>query len=349
VKELLEMLALQADVLELKANPKARARGTVIESEMHKGLGSKATVLVQNGTLRKGDPLVFDEYWGRIKTMHNEYGDELDAAGPSTPVEITGLSGLPEAGQEFIVMKSEKEAKEISELRAQGIKQTNLLQKKKLSMEHILQQASESGKKILNLVIRADVQGSLEALKVALGKIESSKAEVNIIFTGVGEISESDVQLAAASKAVILGFHTQIESHADQLVKELGVIVKLHDIIYHMVDEVKLLMAGLLDKIAIETEKGKAFVKATFKSSHLGIIAGCQVTEGTIHRNNLVRVRRGKDVVFKGTIASLKKVKEDVREVSKGIECGILINNFSDPRENDIIEAYEITYLTQEL
>lgn len=349
VKELLEMLALQAEVLELKANTKSRARGTVIESELHKGLGSKATILVQNGTLKKGDALVFESYWGRVKTMYDENGKELDTAGPSHAVEITGLSGLPDAGQEFIVVQNEKEAKEISDMRTEGIRQLNLLQKKKMSMESLLSQASESGKKILNIVLRADVQGSLEALRVALGKITSSKAELNIIFSGVGEISESDVQLAAASKAVILGFHTQIESHADQFVKELGVIVKLHDIIYHAVDDVKALMAGLLDKISVETERGKALVKATFKSSQLGVIAGCQVIEGTINRNHLIRIKRGNELVFKGSIASLKKVKEDVREVSKGIECGILINNFNDAKENDIIESYEITYLTQEL
>lgn len=349
VKELLEMLALQAEVLELKANPQTRARGTVIESEMHKGLGAKATILVQNGTLRKGDALVFEQYWGRVKTMHDEYGKELELAGPSHPVEITGLSGLPEAGQEFIVVKSEKEAKEISEKRTEGLRQNALLLKKKFSMESMLETAKESTKKILNLVLRADVQGSLEALKSALEKIKSTKAELNIIYAGVGEISESDVQLAATSKGVIIGFHTQIESHADNLVKELGITVKLHDVIYHAVDEVKLLLTNLLDKIPQETERGKAFVKATFKASQLGTIAGCQVTEGTINRNNLIRVVRGKDIVFRGSMSSLKKVKEDVREVTKGVECGILIQGFNDPQENDIIEAYDITYLTQEL
>ena len=197
--------------------------------------------------------------------------------------------------------------------------------------------------------MRADVQGSLEALKSALLKIESDKVDVNIIFAGVGEVSESDVQLAAASKAVILGFHTQIESHAEPLVKQLGVHVRLHNIIYHAIDDIKVLMAGLLEKIAQETEKGKALVKATFKSSHTGIIAGCQVTEGTIQRNNHIRVRRGEEVVWTGTISSLKRVKEDVREVQKGVECGILLNNFSDIRENDIIEAYEVTYIEQQL
>lgn len=351
IPELLEMLALQAEVLELRANPNTRARGTVLESEMHKGLGSVATVLVQNGTLRRGDALVFGHLFGRVKTMHDEYNKELQEAGPSTPVEITGLSGLPEAGQEFIVVKSEKEAREISEARSEGVRQSNLLlqQKKKISMENLFQQASTTGKKILNLVLRADVQGSLEALKVALLKIESDKVDLNIIFTGVGEISESDVQLAAASKAVIIGFHTQIESHAEPLVKQLGVQVRLHNIIYHAIDDVKTVMGGLLEKIAQETEKGKALVKATFKSSQAGVIAGCQVIEGSIHRNNHMRVRRGEEVVWKGTIASLKRVKEDVREVQKGLECGILLNNFSDVREGDILEAYEVTYIAQEL
>lgn len=348
VKELLEMLALQAEVLELRADPETRARGTVIESELHKGLGSVATVLVQNGTLKHGDALVFGQHWGRVKTMQNEYGVELESAGPSTPVKITGLSGLPAAGHEFIVVKNEKEAREISEARSEGVRQTSML-KKKVSMENIFQQASEMGKKILNIVLRADVQGSLEALKVALQKIESDKADINIIFAGVGEISESDVQLAAASKAVIIGFHTQLESHAENFVKQYGIQVRLHDIIYHAIDDVKLLMAGLLDKIAQETEKGKAMVKATFKSSHAGVIAGCQVTEGVIQRSNHIRLRRGQEVVWKGTIASLKRVKDDVREVQKGLECGILLNNFTDIKEGDILEAYEITYISQEL
>lgn len=349
IKELLEMLALQAEILELKADPKARARGTIIESEMHKGMGALATVLVQNGTLKLGDALVFGQNFGKVKTMRDEHGKMLTEAGPATPVSITGLSGLPEAGQEFIVVKSEKEAREIAEVRSEELKASSLQMKKKVSMDSLMLNASQEGKKVLNLILRADVQGSLEALKVAIMKIESTKAEPNIIFAGVGEISESDVQLAAVSKAVIIGFHTQIEGHADTIIKELGVQAKLHDIIYHAVDDVKLLLSGLLDKIAQETEKGKAFIKAVFKSSQYGLIAGCQVLEGTIARNNQLRLLRGKDVVWKGTMSSLKRVKEDVREVSKGQECGIVLNNFNDIREGDIIEAYEITYLTQDL
>lgn len=349
VQTLLEMLALQAEILELKANPKSRARGRVLESEMHKGMGAVTTVLVQNGTLRVGDALVFDQYWGRVKTMQDEYGKLLTEASPSTPVEITGLSGLPNAGQEFIVVKNEREAREIAEVRSQDLRQNNMLMKKKVSLENLLQKSSETEKKVLNLILRADVQGSLEALKTALMKIESTKAEINIIFAGVGEISESDVQLAAASKAVILGFHTQIESHSESLIKQQSVQVKMHDIIYHAVDDMKALLVGLLDRISKETDKGKAEVKATFKSSHHGLIAGCQVIDGTIHRNNSVRVVRGKETIWKGSIASLKRVKEDVREVSKGLECGILLQGFSEVLPGDILEAYEVTYLTQEL
>lgn len=348
IKELLEMLALQAEVLELKANPFERARGRVLESEMHKGMGAVATVLVQNGTLRLGDSVVFDQYWGRVKTMQDEFGRMLQEAGPSTPVEITGLSGLPEAGQEFIVVKNEREAREIAEVRMQGARQT-LQSKKKMSMENIFQQASEGTKKILNVILRADVQGSVEALKVALMKIESAKVDLNIISASVGEVSESDITLAAASKAIIIGFHTAIESHADAIVKQLGVQVRMHDIIYHAIDDVKVLMLGLLDKIAQETDKGKALVKALFKSSQYGIIAGCQVIEGSIQRNNSIRVTRKGEVIAKSPISSLKRVKEDVREVLKGLECGIVLSNFNSFEEGDILEAYEITYITQEL
>lgn len=349
IKELLEMLALQSEILELRANPNSRARGTVLESEMHKGMGSVATVLVQNGTLKLGDALVFGQLWGRVKTMRDEYSQELTEAGPSTPVEITGLSGLPEAGQEFIVVKNEREAREIAEARSEGARQVNLMQKKKITMDNILQQASTGSKKILNLVLRADVQGSLEALKAAILKIQSEKVDINIISAGVGEVSESDVQLAAASKAVIIGFHTAIESHAEQLVKQLAVQVRSHDIIYHAIDDVKLLMAGTLERIAQETDKGKVLVKALFKSSHAGVIAGCQVIEGFVHRNHHIRLKRGVETIWKGTIASLKRGKEDVREVQKGMECGVLLNNFTDFKENDILESYEVTYIAQEL
>ncbi len=349
IKELLEMLALQAEILELKANPHTRARGTVIESEMHKGLGAVATVLVQNGTLRLGDAIVFAQHFARIKTMHDEHNRELAEAGPSTPIKITGLSGLPEAGSEFIVVKNEKEAMEIAEKRSEG-KRHALQQVKRTGLESFMQEkATGIQKKILNLILRADVQGSVEALKTSLLKIQTNKVDLNIISAAVGEVSESDVQLAAASKATIIGFHTQIESHAESLIKELKVTVKLHDIIYHAVDDVRKLMLNLLDKIAQETDIGAAEVRMIFKASQLGIIAGCMVTDGIIKRSSHVRLMRDGQRIWKGPIHSLKRVKEDVREVSKGYECGIVLQNFSDVKAGDILQAYEITYLEQEL
>ena len=342
------MLALQAEILELKANPHSRARGTVIESEMHKGMGPVATLLVQNGTLRLGDALVFGQNWARIKTMHDEKGKELTEAGPSTPVKITGLSGLPDAGSEFIVVKNEKEAQEVSYERALGKK--SLQQAKRAPIEALMQQnGSKQERKTLNLILRADVQGSLDALKTSILKIVSEKVSINIISADVGEISESDIQLASASKAPILGFHTQIESHADRLIKATKVVVKLHDVIYHAVDDIKALMLGMLDKIPQENDTGSAEVRTTFKASQLGVIAGCHVIDGTIRRNNHVRVLRDKQVIWKGAISSLRRIKEDVREVSKGFECGIVLQNFNEVKEGDILQAYEITYLQQEL
>jgi translation initiation factor IF-2 len=349
IKELLEMLALQAEILELKASPSARARGTVIESELHKGLGAVTTVLVQNGTLHIGDAIVFASHWGRVKTMQNEFNQPLTVAGPSSPVKLTGLSGLPEAGSDFIVVKDEKEASEVSEERLLKKKHT-ALQAKRSGLENLLAQTMQKQeKKILTLILRADVQGSLEALKHSLEKIASTKAEINVISSAVGEISESDIQLAYASKGTLIGFHTQVESHAESLIKQLKVKVRLHDIIYHAVDDVKELMIGLLDKIAQEHDSGEAEVKAIFKSSHLGNIAGCQVSDGIIRRGSHIRVVRNKEVVWKGPLASLKRVKEDVREVSKGQECGILLQGFTDCKEGDVLQAYDVTYYTPEL
>jgi len=349
VPELVEMLALQAEILELKANPTARARGTVIESEMQQGYGAVATILVQNGTLKVGDSLVFGIEWARIKSMRDENGIDLKEASPSTPAQITGLSGLPEAGEEFIVVKSEREAREISESRREGKRQTGFQVKKRATFDALMETASNMPKKILTLILRADVQGSLEALTKALEKVQSNKVEIAIISHGVGQISESDVQLAAASHATIIGFHTSVEAHAEPIIKEMGVKIKLYNIIYHVVDEVREMMKGLLDKLPEEKELGKAEVKAVFKASQLGVIAGCQVVEGTITRNAKIRIKRDNEIAWKGAIASLKRVKDDVKEAQKGMECGILLANYNDAKVGDILEAYEIIYVAQEL
>ena len=350
VKELLEMLALQSDVLELKANPLARARGSVIESAMHKGLGAVVTLLVQNGTLKVGDALVFDRCFARVKTMYDEHGKELQVAGPATPVKITGLSDLPEAGSEFVAVANEKEARDIAEVRSEALKHKQQQKVKRAGLEGFLEKnVAAQEKKVFNVLLKADVQGSLEALKQSLQKIQSDKVTLNIISEGVGQIAESDVALAAASGATIIGFHTKVESHADYLIKEKKVTIKLHDIIYHAVDDVKEMMRNLLDKIPQENDMGKAEVRAVFKSSHVGLIAGCIVLDGIIKRNHHIRLKRDGQLIWKGTVASLKRVKEDVREVSKGIECGILLQGHTDVRIGDIIESYEITYLEQDL
>ena len=349
IPELLEMIALQAEILELRANPLARARGTVLESEMHKGLGAVATVLVQNGTLRKGDAIVFGQQSGRIKTMQDDYGHQIELAPPSTPVKITGLSDLALAGEEFIVVKNEKEARELASARTEGHERHLMAQAKIGGLEKLMQRRESGEKKIFAVVLRADVQGSLEALKTSLLKIHSNKVRLEVVNAGVGQISESDIELAAASKATIVGFHTTIESHADDLIKEKKVAVFMHDVIYHLIDEVKKRMRDLLDKIEKETDVGVAVVKAAFKSSQLGVIAGCQISEGTIKRSNLIRQIRDKEVIWKGKIASLKRLKEDVKEGKEGFECGILLEGQSDVKEGDLLQAYEITYLEQDL
>lgn len=349
IQELLEMVSLQAEVLELRANPTFRARGAVLESEMHKGLGAVATILVQNGTLRKNDAIVFGACSGRIKTMHDEHGASLEFAGPSTPVKITGLSELADAGSEFIVVKNEKEARLLASARAEGLKRHKMAQAKLGSMERMLARRESGEQKVLPVILRADVQGSLEALKASLLKIKSSKARIEFVGADVGEISESDVELASASKATIVGFHTRVESRAEDLIKQKEVSVYSHDVIYHLVDEVKERMRSLLDKLPQENGTGEAFVKAVFKSSQLGNIAGCQVSDGIIKRQSLIRQLRDDKEIWRGKVGTLKRGKDDAKEVSKGIECGIVLDGQSDVREGDRLQAFEVTYLEQDL
>lgn len=349
IPQLLEMLALQSEMQELKANPDSRARGTVLESELHKGFGPVATVLVQNGTLRLGDAIVFEDIYARVKTMHDEHGKAVSFAGPSTPVKLTGMSGVPEAGCEFIVVENEKLARKLTEERTSGAKRASL-QRGRGELESIMSRQQElSEKKVVNLILRADVQGSVEAIRNSLLAIKTKKVELNFVSEAVGEISESDVELAAASNAVIIGFHTQVESHAENLIKEKKVIVKKRDIIYQIIDDVKAIMQASLDKVRQESESGTAEIKQTFKASQLGTIAGCMVTDGIIKRQQHAKLIRNGEVIWKGNIASLKRVKDDVKEVSKGLECGILLERFSDYQEGDLIKTFEITYIQQEL
>lgn len=347
--QLLETLALQAEMQELKANPDTRARGTVLESQLHKGFGPVATVLVQNGTLRLGDAIVFEDIYARVKTMHDEHGKAIEIAGPSTPVKMTGMSGVPEAGCEFIVVENEKIARKLTEERTSGAKRASL-QRGRGELESLMTRQQElSEKKMVNLILRADVQGSVEAIRNSLLAIKTDKVELSFISEGVGEISESDVELAAASNAVIIGFHTQVESHAEDLIKRTKVIVKKRDIIYQIIDDVKEIMLASLDKVRQENESGTAEVKQVFKASQYGTIAGCMVTDGIIKRHQYAKLIRADEIIWEGNLSSLKRVKDDAKEVGKGLECGILLERFSDFQEGDIIKTFEITYIQQEL
>lgn len=343
--DLIELLGLQSELLELKGNPKFRARGVVIESQMHKGLGAVATLLVQNGTLKLKDAIVFDQTYGRVKTMHDEHGKHLKVATPSIPVKVTGLSGPPDAGNEFIVVKNEKEAKEIISMRLEKQVRTHMRQKRIIDAVPGEKQVI----KICNVTLKADVQGSLEALIDALNKIQSEKVNLHIIQSSIGEISESDVDLARASNATIIGFHTAVEAHAAPMIKMYKVEVELFDVIYHIVDRVKELMKSKLDKLPQENFQGSATIIATFKSSLLGIIAGCSITEGTIRRSDRVRLKREDEIIWEGNFSSLKRVKEDVKEVTKGFECGVVLEGFKDFLIGDTIETYDITYIEQDI
>ncbi|SCA58591.1 Translation initiation factor IF-2 [Chlamydiales bacterium SCGC AB-751-O23] len=347
---MLEMLALQAEILEIKANPKRRARGTVVESQMHKGFGATTTLVVQNGTLKPGDAVVFNHHWGKIKNLYDDDYKSISEAAPSCPCRVTGISGLPEAGDDFIVVKDEREAKEIAETRHEDSRQNLLQTNKKLhTLESLLQTNEGNEKKTLNVILRTDVQGTLEALKNSLMKIESDKIDLQIIHQGVGDISESDLQLAAASKALVIGFHTNVESRAENLVKILGVQLQLHSIIYEAITSIKTIMAERLDKVVHEDEEGNVEVKAIFKASQFGKIAGCQVKDGLIKRSHKVKLFRNDEVIWKGNVGSLKREKDDVKEVLKGMECGILLDGFNDFEEGDIIQSYSIRYESQEL
>jgi len=350
ISTLAEMIALQTDILELRSNPKARARGTVLESELHKGLGVTATLLVLNGTLKVGDAVVFEHEWGKTKTMQNEFGQIVLNAPPSTPVKVTGLSGVPPAGNEFIVVASEKEAREIVAKRMSAHRQMKLNQAKNRIAVNILEQRVEDmKKKTINIMVKADVGGSLEAMKDSLLKIPTDKVIINIVSAEVGQISESDIDLAHASKSIILGFHTKVEPHAEGMIKQKKVKIILKDIIYHMIDEVKVEMQKLLDKVRHEEHVATAKVLTVFRSSRHGNIAGSIITEGLFKRSYMAKLKRDGKIIFEGPINSLKRMQDDVKEVKKDTECGILLNGFNDFKENDEILGYEITYLEQQL
>lgn len=340
IDQLLEMILLVAEVGEFTADTSIRARGTVIEAQLDKGKGSVATLLVQNGTLHVGDPIVVGNTYGRVRAMVSDLGRRVKEAGPSTPVEITGLSDVPFAGDRFVVFKDEKTARQIGETRAGEALQEQRVEKTRVTLDNLFDQMKQGEMKELNLIVKADVQGAVEAMASSLMKIEVEGVNVKIIHTGAGAINESDISLAAASNAIVIGFNVRPDTNAKRAAEAEGVDIRLHRVIYKVIEEIESAMTGLLDPEYEEKVIGQAEVRETFKVSKIGTIAGSYVIDGKITRDAGVRVLRDNIVVFEGELDTLKRFKDDAKEVAKGYECGITIKKFNDVKEGDIIEAY---------
>ncbi|MGG3913101.1 translation initiation factor IF-2 [Rossellomorea vietnamensis] len=347
IDNLLEMIVLVSEVEELKANPNRLAQGTVIEAQLDKGRGSVATLLVQNGTLKVGDPIVVGNTFGRVRAMVNDLGRRVKEAGPSAPVEITGLNDVPQAGDRFVVFEDEKTARSVGEARASQALQAQRGEKSKVSLENLFEQMKQGEMKDLNLVLKADVQGSVEALAASLMKIEVEGVNIRIIHTGVGAINESDITLASASNAIVIGFNVRPDVNAKRTAEAEGVEIRLHRIIYKVMEEIEAAMQGMLDPEFEEKIIGQAEVRQTFKVSKVGTIAGSYVTEGKISRNSGVRLIRDGIVIFEGELDALKRFKDDAKDVAKGYECGITIKNFNDVKEGDVIEAFIMEEITR--
>lgn len=342
IEDLLEMIVLTSEVQELKANPSKHAVGTVIEAELDKSRGPSASLLVQNGTLNVGDSLVVGNTYGRIRAMVNDLGQRIKSAGPSTPVEITGINDVPQAGDRFVVFKDEKQARRIGEARHEANVMQQRQESKSVSLDNLFEQMKQGEMKDLNVIIKGDVQGSVEALAASLMKIDVEGVNVRIIHTAVGAINESDVTLANASNGIIIGFNVRPDTGAKRAADNEGIDMRLHRVIYNVIEEIESAMKGMLDPEFEEQVIGQAEVRQTFKVSKVGTIAGSYVIDGKITRNAGVRVIRDGVVQFEGELDTLKRFKDDVKEVAQGYECGITVEKFNDLKEGDIIEAFEM-------
>ncbi|MDP8229605.1 MAG: translation initiation factor IF-2 [Candidatus Gorgyraea atricola] len=349
IDELLNMLLLEAEMLELKANPDRPATGAIVEAELSKGKGPIATVLVSRGTLRTGDVMIVGLNYGKIKAMIDDKGHRVGEAGPAKPVEVLGLSGVPLAGEKFYVIADEKKARDVV-----GVKRLEAEKKKleagsqKISLEDFYNKVQEGKIKELKIILKADVQGSLEAIKDSLERLSTNEVKLSVIHAQVGNINDSDVMLASASNAVILGFHVAIIPSAKALSRQEGVDMRLYNIIYEAVNDIKAAMEGLLEPVIEETFLGRAEVRQVFRVSKVGVVAGCFISKGAIPRNAVARLLRNKEVVFKGKISSLKHVKDDIKEAKEGFECGISLS-FKDIQKGDIIEAIETRKVARRL
>ena len=349
---LLERIILESEMLELKANPNKPANGFVVEAQMEPGMGPTASLLVKSGTLKVGDSVVCGLYWGRVKALISDQGKKVRAAGPSTAVKILGLTNVPGAGDEFQVMANDREAKTISE-EMQQTDRTQTLEgaaaPKKMSLDDLFGAAASAEKKELKVIIKADVQGSLEAIEHSLNGIKSDKVDIKIISSDVGNITENDVMLASASDAIILGFHAGKESGANAAAKREGVEIRLYSIIYELIDEVESAMKGLLEPELREQVIGEAEIREVFELSKKSKIAGCMVMSGRITAKANIRIKRERDILFEGKIGSLKRFQNEASEVRQGQECGIRPENFTNFEPGDMIEAYLVEKITQEL
>ena len=342
IDELLDMIQLQAEMMELKANPDQNAAGSVVEARLDQGKGSVATVLVQQGTLHVGDPIVVGNTYGRVRTMTNENGRRIKEATPSTPVEITGLNSVPEAGDRFIVFDDEKTARAAGEKRAEQAQEEERKRTSHVTLDNLFDTMKKGQMKTLPLIIKADVQGSVEALSQSLQKIKVDGVRVDIIHQAVGAINESDVTLAEASNAVIIGFNVRPTSLAKSLADSNKIDIRLHQVIYNAIEEVEDAMKGMLEPVYKEETIGQVEVRQIYKASKVGTIAGGMVTSGKITRDSKVRLVRDGIVVYSGELGSLKRFKDDVKEVKAGFECGLTIQNYNDIKDNDVIEAYQM-------
>ncbi|MEY8762116.1 MULTISPECIES: translation initiation factor IF-2 [Clostridium] len=340
INTLLEMVLLTAEMQELKANPHRNARGTVIEARLDKGRGAVATLLVQNGTLHVGDSIIVGDTYGRVRAMFDDKGKKIKSAGPSIPVEILGLSEVPEAGDRFHQVKNEKTAREIANKRKQKVREEHLQSAHKVSLENLYNQIKEGKVKELNIIVKADVQGSVEALKQSLQNLSNEEVKVRVIHGAVGAITETDVTLALASNAIIIGFNVRPDINAQNAAEKEFVDIKTYRVIYNAIEDVKAAMLGMLEPDYKEVVLGKAEIRQTYKISSIGTIAGCYVIQGKMVRNAKARVIRDGVVVFESELASLKRFKDDVKEVAEGYECGLSIDKFNDIKEGDIVEDY---------
>jgi len=348
VDELLEQVLLQAEVLELKAPTDAAAKGLVIEAQLDKGRGPVATVLVQSGTLKKGDVVIAGSSYGRVRAMLDENGKSIDEAGPSIPVEIQGLTEVPQAGDEFMVMTDERRAREIATFRSGKYRDVKLSRQQAAKLENMFEQAG-AGAQTLSLIVKADVQGSQEALSQSLVKLSTPEVKVQVVHAAVGGISESDINLAIASKAVIIGFNVRADAQARKLAETSGVDIRYYNIIYDAVDEVKAAMEGMLAPEQKEEVIGTAEIRTVFVASKIGTVAGSMVTAGRVTRNARFRLLRDNVVIYTGEVDSLKRLKDDVREVAEGFECGIKLKNVTDIKEGDQLEFFEVKEVARTL